>query len=256
MRISKITFPLFLLVSSLYAETQRREPSLFLEYEREVKKINDTSKDDAGIFTKIVPPVAKSNTPTVAITKSAPVTETAPKVSQDIETIGRDYNPFMVVSTPVPPKPVLESTSSSETTVTKKIATRITTAKVKLLAKAKEFLGTPYGFGSKNSGRTDCSGFTQQVFSQFGVTLPHSAAEQARLGENVDMADLQVGDLLFYRTYKSDPSHVAIYAGDGKIIHASYNSRQVQFDSIDKAYYKQRFLYAKRLALNDPEYGE
>lgn len=256
MRISKITFPLFLLVSSLYAETQRREPSLFLEYEREVKKINDTSKEDAGIFTKIVPPVAKSNTPTVSVAKPVPLPESTPKISQDIETIGRDSNPFMVVSTPAPSKPIAESSVSDETTVAKKISSHFNSAKEKLLSRAKEFLGTPYGFGSKNGDRTDCSGFTKQVFSQFGVTLPHSAAEQARMGENVDMADLQVGDLLFYRTYKSDPSHVAIYAGDGKIIHASYNSRKVQYDSIDKEYYKQRFLYAKRLAFNDPEHAE
>ena len=114
-------------------------------------------------------------------------------------------------------------------------------------------MGTPYGFGGKTGDRTDCSGFTQQVFSQFGVTLPRSAAEQAQLGVTVDPKDLQVGDLLFYRTYKSDPSHVAIYAGDGRIIHASYNAKKVQYDSIDKGYYKDRFLYAKRLALNVPD---
>ncbi len=68
---------------------------------------------------------------------------------------------------------------------------------------------------------------------------------------DVDLSELQVGDLLFYRTYKSDPSHVAIYAGNGQIIHASYAAKKVQYDSIDKAYYKQRFLYAKRLSLGD-----
>ena len=119
------------------------------------------------------------------------------------------------------------------------------------MARAKELLGTPYGFGSKESIQTDCSGFTQQVYSQFGISLPHSAAEQAAYGKDVDSKDLQVGDLMFFQTYKSEPSHVAIYAGDGQIIHASYKNRRVQYDAIDKGYYKQRFMYAKRLTLNN-----
>ncbi|MCL4432243.1 MAG: C40 family peptidase [Epsilonproteobacteria bacterium] len=119
------------------------------------------------------------------------------------------------------------------------------------MARAKQLLGTPYGFGNKEITQTDCSGFTQQVFSQFGVSLPHSAAGQAQYGKEVDSNDLQVGDLMFYRTYKDEPSHVGIYAGDGQIIHASYKNRRVQFDAINKGYYKQRFMYAKRLALNN-----
>ena len=71
---------------------------------------------------------------------------------------------------------------------------------------------------------------------------------QSKYGSKVDLKDLQVGDLLFYRTYKREPSHVAIYAGNGQIIHASYRSKKVQYDDIDKGYYKQRFMYAKRVA--------
>lgn len=121
----------------------------------------------------------------------------------------------------------------------------------KILSKAREFLGTSYKFGNSNGIQTDCSGFTQQVFKEFGVSLPRSASEQARYGSEVDINDLQIGDLLFYRTYKKEPSHVAIYAGDGQIIHASYRNKKVQYDSIDKLYYKKRFIYAKRLGLDD-----
>lgn len=117
----------------------------------------------------------------------------------------------------------------------------------RVLTKAQEFLGTPYKFGNNGEKKTDCSGFTQQVFSEFGISLPRSAIEQARYGKKIELKDLKVGDLLFYRTYKKAPSHVAIYAGDGKIIHASYKAKKVQYDEIDKKYYKQRFLYAKRI---------
>lgn len=118
-----------------------------------------------------------------------------------------------------------------------------------ILTKAQEYLGKPYGFGNRNDFKTDCSGFTQEIFEHFGLSLPRSAALQSKYGKKVDIKDLQVGDLLFYRTYKKEPSHVAIYAGNGQIIHASYRSKKVQFDSIEKGYYKNRFMYAKRVAL-------
>lgn len=124
-------------------------------------------------------------------------------------------------------------------------------AKSRVISKAEEFLGVKYKFGKKNPKQTDCSGFTQQVFKEFGVSLPRSAAEQAKLGSKVDMNNLEIGDLLFYKTYKKEPSHVAIYAGDGQIIHASYRDKQVRYDSIDKEYYKKRFIYAKRVNIVD-----
>ena len=126
-------------------------------------------------------------------------------------------------------------------------------SKTKIIEKAQEYLGVSYGFGNKNELKTDCSGFTQQVFKEFGLSLPASAALQSKYGSKVDLKDLQVGDLLFYRTYKREPSHVAIYAGNGQIIHASYRSKKVQYDDIDKGYYKQRFMYAKRVAFYEQD---
>ena len=175
--------------------------------------------------------------------------------------IGQDTHPYLVINKPTSPalrgssfcidRTLSSENSTAETKPRKSLFENISFAKEHILARAKEFLGTPYGFGNKDAVQTDCSGFTQQVFRQFGIALPHSAAEQAVLGTYVDASDLQVGDLMFYQTYKNEPSHVAIYAGDGKIIHASFRNKQVQYDAIDKGYYKQRFMYAKRLALNN-----
>lgn len=265
MLIKRTALSLILLMLSAQAESQRREPSLFLEYERELKKTNESQKIDDNPFVKtVVSPlvIAKPTPPSEPVVK--PVAYVAPILKNEkVETdsIGQDVKPFLVVPKPAPiasKEACPEKTVSVEEpkTKTQKIVHNIRNVKDKVLARAKDFLGTPYGFGNKDGERTDCSGFTQQVYRQFGVSLPRSAAEQAQLGEDVDPSDLQVGDLLFYRTYKSDPSHVAIYAGDGQIIHASYANRKVQFDSIDKGYYKQRFMYAKRLALNEPDYGE
>lgn len=253
-----IPLSLMLLTLSAHAESQRREPSLLLEYERELKKNADSAQDHENPFTKNAPLLSIAKPTPPAPPAITPVIHKEPKrFISATETIGQDSAPFLIVPKPAPASGAALCPDDNRPTAvtaqdeTKGIVKHIAKAKNKVLAKAKEFLGTPYGFGNNSNERTDCSGFTRQVYGQFGISLPHSAAEQARLGDPVDLKDLQVGDLLFYRTYKSDPSHVAIYAGDGQIIHASYNARRVQFDSIDKGYYKERFMYAKRLAFND-----
>lgn len=256
---------LAVLTFTAHAESQRREPSLFLGYERDLKKSIESEKEETTAFIKNpLPPVSvvKPAVPAVPVVKAVVAQDVSMPILKNakIETdeIGHEEKPFLVVSKPAPAtSPNLCSDEKKPTAVSSKeggsIVKNLKNAKEKVLSKAKEFLGTPYGFGNKSGMQTDCSGFTQQVYSQFGISLPRSAAEQAQLGMNVDPSDLQVGDLLFYRTYKSDPSHVAIYAGDGKIIHASYTAKKVQYDSIDKDYYKQRFLYARRLAFNESQ---
>jgi outer membrane protein OmpA-like peptidoglycan-associated protein len=120
----------------------------------------------------------------------------------------------------------------------------------KILQYANKFLGRSYGYGQKNNQKVDCSGFVQEVFSHFGILIPRSVFEQSHLGILIDFQNLREGDLLFfYRDHKISPSHVAIYAGNGKIIHASYNAKCVHFDSIDKAFYREHFLFAKRLTI-------
>lgn len=254
---SCLALSLLLLNNVLLADTsQRREPSLFLEYEREVTRSIDPTQDEPN-------PFKRSITPKTLITRALVISEPT-KIIPPVEkpTIGNGALPFLVINKPVTPiseaplscpSPVIvkDLIAKTEDKPKKSLFENIRSAKDSVMARARELLGTPYGFGNKEASQTDCSGFTQQVFSQFGISLPRSAAEQAVYGKEVDSNDLQVGDLMFYRTYKNEPSHVAIYAGDGQIIHASYKNRRVQYDAIDKGYYKQRFMYAKRLALNN-----
>ena len=255
-----LTLSLLVLSSIVHADiSQRREPSLFLEYEREVARTVNSEQDESNPFKKIVAPIVVKTLPARQIAIAEPVT-VLPKTKKP--EIGNDDLPYLIINKPVSPSSttavVCPDPSISAPVVKiaeekskKSLFENIHSVKDRILSRAKELLGTPYGFGNKEASQTDCSGFTQQVFSQFGVSLPHSAAEQAAYGKEVDSNDLQVGDLMFYHTYKDEPSHVAIYAGDGKIIHASFKNRRVQFDDIDKGYYKQRFMYAKRLALNN-----
>lgn len=87
---------------------------------------------------------------------------------------------------------------------------------------AKQFLGNPYVYGGNSlTNGADCSGFTSQVFKNFGVSLSRSSGAQfANNGVSVDPSDVRVGDLLFYG-HGSNVSHVGIYMGNDQIIHAS-----------------------------------
>ena len=112
---------------------------------------------------------------------------------------------------------------------------------------AAEFLGTPYRFGGEGASGIDCSSFVQQVFQAHHIDLPRTAREQITVGSNVAPGDLRKGDLVFFQTYASYPSHVGIYLGDGKMIHASSGRGEVTVSDMNSDYYSSRYLGAKRV---------
>lgn len=115
------------------------------------------------------------------------------------------------------------------------------------------FLGTRYRFGGSSRSGIDCSSFVQHVFKELEVSLPRTAREQFEVGNAVAPGDLQRGDLIFFATYASYPSHVGIYLGNNKMIHASSRDRKVVISSLNTSYYRSRFLGAKRIAKVNPE---
>ena len=115
------------------------------------------------------------------------------------------------------------------------------------------FLGTRYRFGGSSRSGIDCSSFVQHVFKELEVTLPRTAREQFEVGSAVAPGDLQKGDLIFFATYASYPSHVGIYLGNNKMIHASSRDRRVVISSLNTSYYRSRFLGAKRIAKVNPD---
>ncbi len=115
------------------------------------------------------------------------------------------------------------------------------------------FLGIRYRFGGNSIRGIDCSAFVQRVYALAGIKIPRTARAQAEYGITVSREDLKPGDLLFFQTYARYPSHVGIYIGNGKMIHASSAGKRVMISSIDKGYYLKHFLFAKRLFLYDPE---
>ncbi len=112
---------------------------------------------------------------------------------------------------------------------------------------AKKMLGLPYRFGGNSFSGIDCSAYVQKVFQLAGIDLPRTAREQFREGEPISKEELSVGDLVFFRTYASFPSHVGIYIGDNLFIHTSTRNRKVTITSLDTPYFLRRFIGAKRL---------
>lgn len=111
----------------------------------------------------------------------------------------------------------------------------------------KKFVGTPYSFGGNNPKGFDCSGFITYTYKNNGISLPRTAAEQFNRGEAVDRKQLQAGDLVFFQTYKKGASHVGIYIGDNKFLHAD-TSKGIAVSSLNDPYYwKSRYLGARRV---------
>ncbi|PWW00708.1 cell wall-associated NlpC family hydrolase [Paenibacillus cellulosilyticus] len=118
-----------------------------------------------------------------------------------------------------------------------------------VLTTGKTYLGIPYRFGAP-SGVTyafDCSSFTQYIFEENGIALPRTSKEQSTLGTKVDKGYLSKGDLVFFSSDSSSTvAHVAIYAGNNKILHASTSSG-VTISSLDSTYWSKNYITARRV---------
>ncbi|MDA3936966.1 MAG: NlpC/P60 family protein [Actinomycetota bacterium] len=99
---------------------------------------------------------------------------------------------------------------------------------------AKKYLGAPYKWGASGPNSFDCSGLTMFVYSQVGVSLPHSSRSQIRVGQRVNRADLQPGDLVFFG---SPIHHVGIYVGNNQYIHAPRTGDVVKISSMSRSDY-------------------
>ncbi|MFC0214038.1 NlpC/P60 family protein [Paenibacillus chartarius] len=126
-----------------------------------------------------------------------------------------------------------------------------------LIARGKRYMGVKYQFGARpyaQSGRFDCSTFTQYLFGHYGVKLPRVARQQARIGTTVARKNLRRGDLMYFYVpgrFKANKTvgHVGIYIGNNQMLHASPKPKNgVQITNINKAYWKRTYLYAKRVA--------
>ncbi len=122
-----------------------------------------------------------------------------------------------------------------------------------LLIHAISMIGVNYKYGG-NSAQSgfDCSGFVRHVFAEsLALELPRSSYAMGKLGVNVKSEDLQPGDLVFYKTLNRAFSHVGIYLGEGRFVHAPSRGKSVEIVSMSDNYWKKRFNGARRLLSED-----
>lgn len=125
----------------------------------------------------------------------------------------------------------------------------ISEAASSLVISAMGFLGVPYRYGGNSADAgLDCSGFVRLVFEQsVGRVLPRRAADQAAATQAIERRDLRPGDLVFFNTMRRAFSHVGIYVGEGRFIHAPRAGAQVRVEDMRAAYWNTRFNGARRV---------
>ena len=144
---------------------------------------------------------------------------------------------------------------------------------------AKTLLGVPYVWGGTSSSGFDCSGFVQKVYNKFDINLKRTTYDQITQGTSVKLENIKENDLVFFDTraaynlakknnitsvdslsdviineseknvkvlFPTEPTHVGIYIGDGKIIHASSSKKQTVIDTLDNGYFKERIVDIRR----------
>ena len=108
----------------------------------------------------------------------------------------------------------------------------ISDVRVDLCQYAKQFLGNPYVWGGVSlTNGADCSGFVLSVYKKYGVTLPHYSGAQANSGTKISVSDAKPGDLIFYGKGQTI-NHVAIYIGNGQVIHASSPTTGIKISNV------------------------
>lgn len=116
-----------------------------------------------------------------------------------------------------------------------------------LVKSARDFIGVPYLWGGTSADTGfDCSGLTMTVYQLNGLDLPRHSRTQYDAGDTIDRSDLQKGDLVFFATQgRGKISHVGIYIGDGRFIHAPSRGKNIRIDSLNDEYFADRYLGAK-----------
>ena len=129
----------------------------------------------------------------------------------------------------------------------------VSASAAQVLATADQYVGTRYRYGGESpSEGFDCSGFVQFVYGHHGVDLPRTSYQQVRAGRAApgDITALQPGDLMFFSAGGRRVDHVAIYAGNGRVIHATSGAGSVRYDDLDTdrgEWLLRRFVSSRRV---------
>lgn len=119
-----------------------------------------------------------------------------------------------------------------------------------LVGTALDLRGVPYKNGGTNIDGFDCSGFTQYVFAQYGLSLPRAVRDQFKTGKPVEWGRFEPGDLIFFTTTDPGASHVGIAVGSDAFVHAPSSTGVVRVERLSSTYWAPRFVGGRRLLSN------
>ncbi len=111
---------------------------------------------------------------------------------------------------------------------------------------ARSMLGAPYRYGGTTPKGFDCSGLVSYVYRQAGIRIPRTSSDQYRQARKVSLQRLQPGDLLFFRLSPPKVSHVGIYEGSGRFIHAASSGKRVAYATLENPYWREHLIGAGR----------
>ncbi len=146
--------------------------------------------------------------------------------------------------------PESETTPKLFSSATLSSATSVVVDKTEsLINNAMQLIGVRYRWGGNTpQSGLDCSGFVRYVFNDtFGFLLPRKSAQMSKVGLEITKDELRPGDLVFFNTMRHAFSHVGIYVGDNKFIHAPSRGKSIRVDDMTKTYWDKRYNGARRL---------
>ena len=165
---------------------------------------------------------------------------------------------FVVIGSLQAPAVLAQSATEPEasnriTSVASQLANTVTSSVVdgteSLINNAMQLIGVRYRWGGNTpQSGLDCSGFVRYVFNDtFGFLLPRKSAQMSQVGLEIRKDELRPGDLVFFNTMRHAFSHVGIYVGDNKFIHAPSKGKSIRVDDMTKAYWEKRYNGARRM---------
>ncbi len=113
---------------------------------------------------------------------------------------------------------------------------------------AQSQLDKPYQWGAQGPEKFDCSGLVYYVYGSLDIPMPRVSLAQSKFGKLVKKSELQPGDLVFFITSGKDINHVGIYVGGSRFIHAPRRYSPVRYDSLNNAWWRQRFQFGRRIS--------
>ena len=112
---------------------------------------------------------------------------------------------------------------------------------------AKTMVGKPYRYGGHSPTGFDCSGLVYYSYSRAGIAVPRTTRSQLKVGVPITSKSLRVGDLVFFDQEGRKFSHVGIYIGNGRFVHAPSSGKHVRIDSLNQRYWRKHFVAARRI---------